>query len=153
MSFIRVDIQRAGANALGILIPPGAKTLVIVRPRALNWDLLPACWDGDSNHAPVFALFTRDEAVSAAKRFIQALELANNLVQTFGDAQSQRLQVWLRTQEFVWIVCRRTPGQAYQPMILTTLEETQREAEKLAAIVCPGSEAPQEYYINTQNFS
>src|SRR3954469_15525384 len=107
MPFSRVDPKQAGAAALGILVPQGVKTLVIVRPRSLAWDLLPARWDGDSDHAPQFCVFTRDEASGAARRLLQALEAAvakgANPVQTFGDAHGGRLQVWLRTEEFVWI--------------------------------------------------
>src|SRR6185503_10907751 len=100
MPFHKVDPKHASPHALGILVPHGAKTLVIVRPRALSWDLLPARWDGDGSHAPEFCVFTRDEAAGAARRLLQALEeavrLAANPVQTFGDAANERLQVWLR---------------------------------------------------------
>ncbi len=157
MAFHKVDAKQANSNALGILVPHGAKTLVIVRPRALAWDLLPARWDGNGTHAPEFCLFTRDEAAGAARRLLHALEEAvqcgANPVQTFGDTANKCLQVWLRTGEFVWIVCRRTPGEAYQPMVFATFEEATQEADKLAAIVWPSAETRQEYYFNTQNFS
>ena len=155
--FHRVDSKYAGPSALGILVPHGTTTLVIVRPRALTWDLLPASWDGNSANAPQFCLFTRDEAASVARRLIAALEAAVevgvNPVQTFGAAQGERLQIWLRTDEFVWIACRRAPGQAYQPMIFASPEEAVQEAETLSGFVWPAKEAKQEYYFNTQNFS
>jgi hypothetical protein len=155
--FTRVDQKRAGAAALGILVPQGAKTLVIVRPRALAWDLLPARWDGVHGKAPTFCVFTRDEAASAARRLIQSLEAAVNNgvcpVETFGDVQGKCCQVWLRTDEFVWIACRRATGEAYQPTIFATQEEAIREAEALAAVVWPTPATKQEYYFNTQNFS
>jgi hypothetical protein len=155
--FTRVDQKHAGATALGILVPQGAKTLVIIRPRALAWDLLPARWDGAHGNAPEFCVFPRDEAASAARRLIQALEAAINNrvcpVETFGDAQGKCCQVWMRTDEFVWIACRRATGEAYRPMIFATQEEAIREAEALAAIVWPTAETKQEYYFNTQNFS
>jgi hypothetical protein len=56
-AFCRVDAQRAGPAALGILVPPGDKTLVVLRPRGLEWDLLPALWMGDAIAAPVFCQF------------------------------------------------------------------------------------------------
>ena len=155
--FTRVDQKQAGAAALGILVPQGAKTLVIVRPRAMEWDLLPARWDGERGQAPTFCAFTRDEAASAARRLVQALEAAvkNGVcpVETFGDAQGKCCQVWLRTEEFVWIACRRATGQTYQPMIFATQAEANREAEALAAVVWPAADTNQEYYFNTQNFS
>jgi hypothetical protein len=155
--FIRVEPQHAGPNALGILVPPGTKTLVIVRPRALERDLLPARWDGDAAHPPLFCRFTRDEAASVARRFVKAIEAAVtggiNPLESFGDAQRQCLQIWLRTDEFVWIVCKRTQGQVVQPIVLATPEEAAEEAVRLAVILWPASDVNQEYYFNTQNFS
>ncbi len=155
--FIRVEAQHAGPNAIGILVPQGTKTLVIVRPRALEWDLLPARWDGDRERPPQFCLFTRDEAVSVARRLVKALEgavaQAVNPLESFGDAQRECLQIWLRTEEFVWIVCRRAQGQAYQPMIFALQDEATRAAEKLAAYVWPAADVKQEYYFNTQHLA
>jgi hypothetical protein len=155
--FTRVDAKHAGPAALGILVPQGAKTLVIVRPRALPWDLLAARWDGDRGRAPQFCVFTRDEAASAARRLVQALESAIaagvNPLESFGDERGESVQVWLRTDEFVWIVCRRTQGQAYQPVMFATHEEAAIAAERLAGHVWPVAETRQEYYFNTQNFS
>ena len=155
--FTRIDAKQAGARSLGILVPHGAKTLVIVRPRALPWDLLPATWQGDCGTPPQFCVFTRDEAALVARRLVTALEAAvktgGNPLETFGDAQTGRLQIWLRTDEYVWIVCRRAPGFAYQPMIFASQEEAIREAEKVAAYVWPAPDVSQEYYFNTQNFS
>jgi hypothetical protein len=155
--FTRVDPQHAGPSALGILVPQGMKTLVIVRPRALEWDLLPARWDGESNHPPQFCLFTRDEAASVARRLVTSLEAAVehgvNPLESFGDAQRERWQIWLRTKEFVWIACKRAHGRAYQPMIFASQEEMTRAAETLAAFIFPAADLKQEYYFNTQKFS
>ncbi len=155
--FYRVEPQHAGAAALGILVPHGARTLVIVRPRALEWDLLPARWDNDSGHAAQFCVFGRDEAAGAARRLVHALEsavaLGVNPVQTCGDAAGACLQIWVRTDEFVWIACRRAPGQAYQPANFASLDDARRGAEAIAAVVWPPVEVRQEYYFNTQNFS
>jgi hypothetical protein len=155
--FTRVDPQHAGPSALGILVPQGMKTLVIVRPRALEWDLLPARWDGDSNHPPEFCLFTRDDAAGVARRLVKSLEAAvehaANPLESFGDAQGDHLQIWLRAEEFVWIVCRRAPGQAYQPMIFATKKEAALAAGKLGAFLWPAANLKQEYYFNTQNLS
>src|SRR4051794_25531570 len=97
--FTRVEPRLAGPNALGILVPPGTKTLVIVRPRALERDLLPARWDGDAAHPPEFCRFSRDEAANVARRFAKAIESAVqegiNPLESFGDAKRQRLQIWL----------------------------------------------------------
>lgn len=153
--FCRVDPKHAGPRALGILVPHGATTLVVLRPRALSWDLLPARWDGDAGQPPQFCQFPREEAAGIARRLIPSLETAvtqgNNPVQTFGNGT--QFQIWLRTEELVWIVCRRALGQSYQPLILPDQDEATREGEKIAAIVWPLPESRQEYYFNTQNFS
>ena len=155
--FHRVEAPQAGPNALGILVPQGATTLVIVRPRSLEWDLLPARWDGDANHAPEFRTLPREGAAGAARRLLHALEACvadgTNPLQTCGDTAGTSFQIWLRTDEFVWIACRRTPGQAYQPAIFASLDEARHAAEAIAAIVWPAADVKQEYYFNTQNFS
>jgi hypothetical protein len=152
--FRRVDAHLAGPRALGILIPPGERTLVILRPRALAWDLLPARWDGDPRHPPAFCTFARDEAAAVAKRLATALEqavaAAANPLQTLGDGH--RFQVWLRTDEFVWLVCRRAPGQAYQPALFASQAEATAEAETLTPVLFPAPDATQDYYFNTQRF-
>jgi hypothetical protein len=154
--FRRVEARSAGAQALGILVPPGRQALVILRPRAVPWDLLPARWDGDSARPPVFCLFNRDSAAGVARRLQQALEhgvdSGINPVQTIGDAAGQHFQVWVRTDEYVWLVCRRAPGQAYQPALFASQEEAAREAERLTPIFWPAPDAQQEYYFNTQQF-
>ncbi len=155
--FVRVDHKQAGTTALGVLVPPGAKTLVIARPKALAWDLLPARWDGDGTHAPEFCEFTRDDAAPVARQLMKDLEGAAaagvNPVQTFGDAAGTCVQIWVHTPEYVWIVCRRTPGKAYRPMIFQSQDAARREAEAIAAVVWPAADRKQEYYFNTQNFS
>jgi hypothetical protein len=137
--------------ALGILIPPGTRTLVILRPRALTFDLLAARWNGVADHAPEFCAFSRDDAAQVARRLIEELKAATNPIQTFGVQGS--FQVWLRLREFVWIVCRRSPGEAYQPVLFGTQEQAVIGAERLAPFVQPPAGAVQQYYFNTQNFS
>ena len=155
--FQRIDPKHAGPTALGILVPQGTRTLVVVRPRALAWDLLPAHWDGDAAHPPRFCAFTRDEAAGVARRLIDALESAVadgvNPVQTFGDADGTTVQVWVRAAGLVWIACARTPGQAYQPIIFSSREDAVREAESIASVLWPAENVTQEIYINTQRFS
>src|SRR5438046_362163 len=128
-AFRRVDAQRAGATALGILVPPGSKTLVILRPRGLEWDLLPARWGGATRAAPVFCQFGREEAALVARRFQQSLEetvlVGKDPVETFGNPVDQEFQVWVRTGEYVWILCRRLPGQPYEPLVFASPTEAE----------------------------
>jgi hypothetical protein len=155
--FRRVKSHQAGPNALGILVPPGARTLVILRPRSLPWDLLPARWNGRSDSPPAFCTFSRDEAAAVARRLQQALEQAVtdgvNPVETSGDVHDTRCQVWIRTSELVWIVCRRTPGNAYEPAVFTDRDAAVTVAGQLSPICWPAAEGGQEYYFNTQQFT
>ncbi len=154
--FRRVEARGAGPQALGILVPPGGRTLVILRPRSLPWDLLPARWDGDAGRAPEFCPFERNEAAGVARRLQQALErgVASgvNPVQTSGDVEGQQFQVWVRTDEFVWLVCRRAPGEAYRPLVFASRTEAEHVAERLVPIMWPAPGALQEIYFNTQQF-
>jgi hypothetical protein len=155
--FRRVESRQAGPSALAILVPPGSRTLVILRPRGLACDLLPARWDGNADSSPVFCAFGRDEAAGVARRVPQALaaavEAGANPIFTAGDARGESYQVWLRAGEFVWVACHRAPGEAYRPVVLAQRDEAVRLAEALAAVCWPGSNAEQEYYFNTQHFA
>ncbi|MCI0685609.1 MAG: hypothetical protein L0Y71_26220 [Gemmataceae bacterium] len=155
-AFRRVEPQHAGPQALGILVPPGARTVVVLRPRSLDWDLLPATWSGDPARAPAFRDFGRDEAAQLARRLQQALEDAAargvNPVETLGDAQERAFQVWVRAADFFWIPCRKTPAQHYQPLLFADRAAAQQAGEVLARIVWPAADAGQEYYFNTQQF-
>ncbi len=105
----------------------------------------------------MFCTFGRDEAAGVARRLQQALELAVTAgaspIQTVGDARGESHQVWIRTDEFVWIVCHRTPGQTYQPAVFAEHDEARRHAEQLTPVLWPAADAEQEYYFNTQHFA
>jgi hypothetical protein len=149
--FQRVEPQQAGPSALGILIPQGAKTLVIVRPRALQWDLLPARWDGAMGHAPEFSLFSRDEAADVARRFVKSIEKGVGPLESFGNAEQSCMQLWLRADEHVWIVCKRVQGEPYRPSTFASTKAAATAADAIEAILRPGADAVQQYYFNTQN--
>jgi hypothetical protein len=156
-AFRRVEARQAGPDALGILVPPGERTLVIVRPRALVWDLLPARWPGDPRQPPRMCTFERAEAALAARQLLHDLESAVrrgvNPVETLGDLQGKSFQVWLRTEALVWILCRRTGGQAYRPLVFLSYDEARAAAERLAPLLWPPADAEQECYFNTQQFA
>src|SRR4051794_38728939 len=65
----RVDDDRAGPAALGILVPPGRRTFLILRPRALSWDLLLV----RGAEGPAFLDMSRDEAAAAGQGVYRAL--------------------------------------------------------------------------------
>jgi hypothetical protein len=155
MPLRRVEARSANALAVGILVPPGTRTYVVVRPRGMSWDLLPVRWDGDAKGPPVFASFDRDEAATIARRLAKSLEerdLAGQCpLETLGHEPA--FQVWLREAEFNWLLCERVPNQPYRPLVFTTLAAAQAAAELLLPFVHPGPGRVQDYYFNTQNFS
>src|SRR5262249_27592345 len=69
----RVFGERAGPTALGILVPRGRRTVLILRPRALAWDLLLTHAAATGSVAP-FRELGRDEAEAAAEQLCRALE-------------------------------------------------------------------------------
>jgi hypothetical protein len=155
-AFCRVEPQHAGPGALGILVPPGTRTLVIVRPRSVDFDLLPARWDGAASCPPEFCLFEREQAAQVARRFQAALEeavrLRVNPVETLGDSAGRSFQVWVRAAGLFWIPCQRSLGRAYRPLVFESQDAARTAGETLARIVWPAAEAGQEYYFNTQRF-
>lgn len=154
MPLRRVDLRQAGPTAVGILVPPGAKTFVVVRPRGMMWDLLPVRWDGDASRPPEFVSFDRDTAAIVARNLAKRLEACDlageTRLETLGHEPA--FQVWLRDAELRWLLCERVPGQAYRPLVFASLEHAHDAAAKLMPLVSPGPERVQEYYFNTQNF-
>ncbi|MGH9676480.1 MAG: hypothetical protein ACRD36_05205, partial [Candidatus Acidiferrum sp.] len=61
VQFQRVDAGEAGPSALGILIPPGRRTILIVRPRHLEFDLVLMRPEGQLG----FCELTHDQASRA----------------------------------------------------------------------------------------
>lgn len=155
MPLRHVDFREASPRALGILIPPGARTVVVVRPRHLDWDLLPVRWNNDPATCPAFCTFARDEAATIARglaKFLQACDLGRTSpVQTLGKASA--CQVWVKTDSIHWLLCRRVPGRTYEPAIFPDLEQAQQAAMTVEKLVFPGPERVQDYYFNTQSFS
>jgi hypothetical protein len=155
-TFRRVDGAEAGPDALGILVPPGRRTLVILRPRALDYDLLPLAPGGD-NGAPGFAEIDHKEAPGVSQRLYRALEAAAaggagrvEVVPTAGEAGW-----WVRAQAgaFVLLACRRVPGEPYRAAVLPTGADAGALAARLAAILFPAAGSNQELYFNTRQFS
>jgi hypothetical protein len=146
--FRRVEGARAGPTALGILVPPGARTLVVLRPRALEWDLIALRPDGGA-----FCEFGRDEAALVARRVQRALEQSAGGGAALESAPAgEGFRVLARAGEHVWVACRRAPGQPYQAAVFLTREAADEAAARLAQVLCPDADAGQEYYFNTQNF-
>ena len=151
--FRRVDGNQAGPSALGILLPPGRRTLVVVRPRLLDWDLLPL--NPNENGGPRFWEAARIEAQDVAQRLYRALETSS----TDGGARVDAIaadagyEVRVGVGSFVLLACGRVPGRPYEPHVFATVSEALVAVERIAACLNPGAGAEQEVYLNTRNFA
>jgi hypothetical protein len=150
-----VDGDQAGPGALGILVPPGQRTMLILRPRALDWDLLPARPLTPREPSPAFLELHRDEAASMAQKLVRFLEAGGEpgRLETLPSAALDGYWITAEVGALVLLACRRAPGQAYQPMLFVTLEQARSAAARTTAILFPPKGAEQELYFNTRNFA
>jgi hypothetical protein len=151
----RVFANQAGPTALGILVPPGRRTAVVVRPRSLPWDLLMID-DRDTSSIIRFRDFAREEAEAAAEAFAQALDECTagcagriEIIPAPGSAgQCLRVDVG----RFCLIACPRMAGQAYRPMVFASADAASDAARALREILQPSPKASQELYFNWRHF-
>lgn len=149
--FRRVEGERAGPTALGILIPPARRTFVILRPRALAWDLLLCRFLDD----PTALQLTHDEATAVAQTLFRALRDwsaggEGSLDTVFRQPPDSGCWLRLSLAGFTFVVCPRRPGQAYTPLICQ--ENPLALLDQLREVFCPAEGAEQEIYFNTRFF-
>jgi hypothetical protein len=148
-AFRRVEDEKAGPNALGILIPPSRRTFLILRPRSLGFDLLLLRRPEET----AFRELSHDEAAAAAHQLFRALEEwargGAGAVEVMANAEGGS---WLRVQvgPLYLVACARVPGQPYRPLIYA--DAVQTDVARLSAILCPAAGTEQELYFNTRNF-
>jgi hypothetical protein len=144
----RVDDDRAGPAALGILVPPGGRTFLILRPRSLSWDLLLL----RANEDKVFRDMNRDEAQVVSAALFRALGRG---AQVEAIASPDGPGYWLRARigAYGLLACPRLPGQPYQPLDFPNPQAAHAAAEQTAAVLCPPPDVEQECYFNTRHFS
>ena len=150
MPFVYVEGERAGPSAVGILVPPGRRTLLIVRPRALDWDLLPV-----APEAGVLGFWEvgRDFAPRLAAELARALEFGcGSRVDAIASPGGAGYQVRASVGRFVLVVCARIPGQVYQPLTFATVDEACTAVERVGKFLCPAAHAEQEIYLNNRHF-
>jgi hypothetical protein len=156
MAFRRVEGSRAGTAALGILMPTGPRTLVILRPRALNWDLVPIRPDNNDGPRAVFWEVSRQEGARLAEELFARL-------QEWVDGGLGRVEpapapggvgyhVRIGVGRFVLITCNRVPGAPYQPAVFENVSKALAASERITSILCPTKDADQEIYFNTDQF-
>jgi hypothetical protein len=155
--FRLVEAHRAGPAAIGILVPPGPRTAVIVRPRSLDWDLvLVPQRETMSAGQPAWEL-EREKAA----RLVQDLQRALGRWPLGGQGSAQAVassseggwQVVVEVGPLILVACRRRPGQAYQAVRFAREEEAKSAALILQRILCPQMAGVQELYLNTRSFS
>jgi hypothetical protein len=155
--FRQVEDNLAGPQALGILVPPGRRTVVILRPRALDWDLLPVQAEGNGGPAFAFWQGTVEHGTVLAREIFSALkEWAQGglgRVEPVPAAGGTGYQVHAGVGRFVLITCARIPGEPYQPVVFSKVDEALTAAERVAAVLSPGPDSNQEVYFNTANFA
>jgi len=140
---------RAGPHALGILVPPGPRTLIVIRPRALPFDLVVLQREATSE-----GFFEMDRLQAG----LAAQQLGRALLEGTASADLAAIEsadgFWLRIQFGPWalLACPREPGQTYRPQVFATLDDTQRVADQLRAVLCPPADANRELYTNLSQF-
>jgi hypothetical protein len=154
MSSLRlVPGERAGPSALGILVPPGARTILIVRPRSLGWDLLLV--QGLASCA--FREMNREEASAVARNFLEALQAwqqgGAGQVAAVPSSSSAGYLVWADVGDFSFIACARVAGQPYHPRVFEREDEARQAASRIAEILNPSPAVVQEVYFNTHHFT
>ena len=154
--FRPVPGDRAGPNAVGILVPPGPRTLVVVRPRALVWDLVLARRADVGGPGPGFLEMPRAEAAFIARKLQQKLvwiaEEGSGRAEPAPAPAGEGYWIWLDLEPHPLLACERSPGQAYRPATFATLGEAWSTAAAISAVLCPGPDANLELYTNTDRF-
>jgi hypothetical protein len=150
----RVDAREAGPNAVGILIPPGNRTVLILRPRSVPWDLL-LVRSGESGEAGTpFLHLEKEEAPAMAEGLCRALERwscgGQGTIDTAPAPDGEGFWVQAEIGAFPLIACRRQPGQAYRPAAFVTVAEAETTARALIAVLRPATEL--EVYFNSRHF-
>lgn len=145
-----VPDDRAGPSAVGLLVPPGTKTILIVRPRSLGWDLVLT----RSAANPAIREMNQDEGREAARALFDALVQwsQDGAGQTAPAASEVGCLVWIDVGDFSLVACERRPGQPYRPQVFAAEEDARRAAAAIAAVLHPPAGAEQEVYFNIRHF-
>ncbi len=150
----RVYAREAGPNAVGILLPPGNRTVLIVRPRSLPWDLLLVRSGEGGEPGTPFLHLEREEAEAMAEGLCRALGrwMAGGPGKIDSAPAPEGDGFWIQAEigAFPLIACHRRPGQAYRPATFPTVAEAETIANALTAALCPTSEL--EVYFNSRHF-
>jgi hypothetical protein len=152
-AFRRIEDERAGPAALGILVPPGRRTFLILRPRSLAWDLLLVRPDDGA----AFQDMSREEATVAAQRLYRALGAwaggGPGRVEAVPAPETGGFRLRAVVASFALLACPREPGKPYRPLVLPDGVAAREAADALARALCPPDGVEQELYFNGRNFA
>jgi hypothetical protein len=154
-AFRRVEDERAGPEAIGILVPPSRRTFLILRPRSLPWDLLVVNEPAPADQV-TFREMSREEASGQALalfRALQAWAAGGPGGLAVSPAPDAGFRLLVKAGSFALVVCDRMPGRPYQPEEFVDRESAECAGRELAAVLCPGPDAEHEVYFNTRHFS
>jgi hypothetical protein len=129
--------------------------LIVLRPRALDVDLVLLRPDADEGTGSGFMEMTRQQAGVDAQKLAQALvNWANGGSGCVEVVPADEDRFWVRVdvETFALLACARLPGQPYAPKLFGTFEEAERVADALRAVLCPSADANQELYTNLSQF-
>jgi hypothetical protein len=146
-AFRRVEAEQAGPSALGLLIPPSRRTVLILRPRLLAWDLVLAQPGGG------FRDMNREEAEHVACQVAAVLEEACGFVEPVYSLDQGGSWLRVRIGSYAMTVCARIPGQPYRPLLFAGAEAVRGAVEALTNLLHPPADVEQELYLNTRNFT
>jgi hypothetical protein len=149
MPLRRVADDRAGPTALGILVPPGSQTFLVLRPRGLPWDLVLLRSDGGP-----FAEMSRAEAQASAQCLFAALEDGPVVGLDPFEAVLLASGCWVRVRlrSYLFVVCPRAPGQPYRPLVFADAAAAETATNALAPVLFPAARVEQEVYFNQHHF-
>ncbi len=150
--FRRVEGSVAGPDALGILVPPGRRTVLIVRPRALPWDLLLLALPTRN----VFRELTQAEAEAGAATVLRSLQECAAEGRGIVESVARPDGGWhvrVIIGRYAFLACPRLPGRPYQPLVCWDADEAAQAGCELFAALHPPSGAAQEIYLNTRGFA
>src|SRR5262249_27056896 len=151
LRFRQVKAGQAGPAALGILLPPGRRTLVLLRPRSLEWDLVPLRPDETEASESPFWEVEPDQGARLASELHRELEEwargGLGRVEPMPARGGKGYQVRIGVGRFVLVACDRVPGAPYKPAVFASVSQALAAAERIAAVLCPRAGTTQEIYI------
>jgi hypothetical protein len=156
MSLRRVEARQAGPTALGILLPPGPRTVLILRPRSLPWDLLLVRRGAGGETGTPFLHLEPEEGQAMAEGVLRALQrwVAGGPGQVEAAFAPDGAGYWVQVEvgAFPLIACERRPGQPYRPAAFASATDAEGAAAAIQDALRPAADSSLEVYLNTRHF-